>query len=582
MMKLRNMQLTSLSNKKIEIGLHILWLGTVMAALKMIFFDYTFDEEYQIMMSYRMLRGDHMFKEMWEPHQMSAFLCTGLMWIYKAVLGTYTGVIVYLRVCTTIIQIGISLYLYKILCRLTLKEYALLCGLIYFNIVPKNLEIPEFANMQLWFFTLTVLLLMQYYMDAERYKIKKIYLLILAGICMALEVLSYPSCIVLFLVFVVCIWKQSEKNKWRDVSIFAGVCIGCAVVWLIIVLQGVSFKEFVENIVRISDFDLTHEASGATADKGHEILKNIFGGIAFLTVSFLFSYLVVWILKKRKKIWDREQIFLMLLVNSVLVAECIQMFLWTVKKSGYEVYQVHLFLLLFCGILAWRLADEKKQWLFWGLIGTGISYLAVIYLSNLELYNALPHGVLGVVFAALVLVFALQKVMGEAARYWIYVLLISVCAVCVWGKGYTLRAGRDYNTVIDTESIMKHGPAVGILSDYMNAYIYNCNYQDFAQYVSAEDTVLIVANTVFSESTTPYMMCEADVAHYSIIDPTAYDERLLTYWDLYPEKAPDVIVVDCWYGVLQENATSWIMQYIENDFGYTQMNDGRYVRFYRK
>ena len=60
------------------------------------------------------------------------------------------------------------------------------------------------------------------------------------------------------------------------------------------------------------------------------------------------------------------------------------------------------------------------------------------------------------------------------------------------------------------------------------------------------------------------------------------DKRLLVYWELYPEKEPDVIVVDCWYGQLQEDVDSWIMQYIENEFGYTQVSDGRYVRFYRK
>lgn len=78
------------------------------------------------------------------------------------------------------------------------------------------------------------------------------------------------------------------------------------------------------------------------------------------------------------------------------------------------------------------------------------------------------------------------------------------------------------------------------------------------------------------------MMTGAQVAHYSIVDPTAYDERLLTYWELYPEKLPNVIVVDCWYGELKESAESWIMQYIEGEFGYSQINEGRYVRFYRK
>ena len=200
----------------------------------------------------------------------------------------------------------------------------------------------------------------------------------------------------------------------------------------------------------------------------------------------------------------------------------------------------------------------------------------------MEMFYALPHGVLGVLFCAVLLALALREVLGKTSDKWIYFLLISLCLVNIFGKGYTLRAGRNYNVVPDTESIMKCGPAVGIFSDYMNCYIYNCDYEDFETYVSGDDVVLIVTNMVTSAGTTPYMMAGAQVSHYSIVDPTAYDDRLLTYWDLYPEKKTNVIVVDCWYGELKESTESWSMQYIERDFGYSQVNDGRYVRFYRK
>jgi hypothetical protein len=94
--------------------------------------------------------------------------------------------------------------------------------------------------------------------------------------------------------------------------------------------------------------------------------------------------------------------------------------------------------------------------------------------------------------------------------------------------------------------------------------------------------VLIVAKMIMSVGTTAYMFDDVNISHFSIVDPTTYDEKLLTYWEQYPEKAPDVIVVDCWYGGLMVPTDSWIMQYIENEFGYTTVNDGAYVRFYRR
>lgn len=55
-----------MTTKRWKIIFTILLTGSLLAALKLIFFDYTMDEEYQLMMGYRTLRGDCLFKEMWE------------------------------------------------------------------------------------------------------------------------------------------------------------------------------------------------------------------------------------------------------------------------------------------------------------------------------------------------------------------------------------------------------------------------------------------------------------------------------------------------------------------------------------
>lgn len=565
-----------------KVLIRTLIVGSVLAAIKVLFFDYTMDEEYQIMMSYRQLSGDALFREMWEPHQTSAFLTTALMWLYRSVTGTYTGVLLYLRVCTTAIQAGICIFLYHMLAKWTKKEYALLLTLIYFNVVPKIIQIPEFANMQLWFFTLLTLLLMAYYEKFDTNAKHGWWFMIAAGAAMSLEVLSYPSCILLFPFFLAYIAWKSKGCRIRDILLFAGTCAVCAGVWLGLILRKVLFADFVRNVKLLLEFDLTHELSGATSGKAAGIVSNLLWGFLVLAVCALIGVAVALITAKCKKETTKAQLFTLAGATAVLASGVIQLVLWIVCKSGYETYQLHLFLVMAVWLLVCRRKDERTKLLLPGIIGTLISYAVVIYISDLEMYYALPHGVLGVVFATLVIVYALEDAWKEKARTVTMIFLIGLCFVCVFGKGYTLRAGRNYNVVTDTESIMKHGPAIGVLSDYMNAYMYNCNYEDFGAYVKPEDTVLIVTNMVHTESTTPYMFGGNKVAHYSIVDPTAYDERLLAYWELYPEKEPDVIVVDCWYGELKEDPANWIMQYIENEFGYTQVTDGRYVRFYRR
>ena len=93
----------------------LLILGSLFAAVKLIFVDYTMDEEYQIMMGYRLLQGDTLFGTMWEPHQTSRFLCAVFMRIFVALTGSLTGVVVFLRFCATLLHFGLAIWIYRVL-----------------------------------------------------------------------------------------------------------------------------------------------------------------------------------------------------------------------------------------------------------------------------------------------------------------------------------------------------------------------------------------------------------------------------------------------------------------------------------
>ena len=185
------MKLADGTKKKIA---YVLIALSVIAAIKLIITDYTLDEEYQLLIAYRNIRGDAIFGEMWEPHQTSAFFCIGIMFLYKLIVGSYTGVIIATRVATTLIQAGLSVWIFFALKRILDKDEAFLAGVLFFNSSPKLIEIPEFSNLQLWFFTVMALSLIHYYhIQAE--KKGNVLFLIMASAAMAGEVLCYPSCI---------------------------------------------------------------------------------------------------------------------------------------------------------------------------------------------------------------------------------------------------------------------------------------------------------------------------------------------------------------------------------------------------
>lgn len=579
----RNMTVSERMWKAIKI---ILLLGSFLAAAKLIFVDYTLDEEYQIVMACRNLQGDHLFKEMWEPHQTSAFLCAGLIWIYRAVTGTLTGVILFLRFVTLGIQLILTYFVYRTLIRLMEKEYAFLLALLYFNIVPKNIQIPEFGNMQLWFLTVCILCMMQYFHDLKQDHRDRWYLLVAVGVALSCEILTYPTCIILFPFFLAWILAVAGRSRWRGCLILTAVCAFCGGLWFLCVLQKVSLQEMGENIGRLLSFDPTHDVSGVTDEKAHNYGENLMLWGVWLAATAAFGgllYLMVRRLQNRKGRSGKDRAGrLMWLVLTVLAAEGVQVCYWVLRGIGYEYLQIHFLVVWLAAAAVWRLADGRRKELFPGVLGTLAAYAGVMYISDLAMYYALPHGALGIVFAVAVIVIAMEKGMGGQAKFWARLLVVSLCLCTIFGKGFTLRGGKDDSTVLKIGGIMKEGPAAGILTDYMCAYIYNSNYQYYREFLQPGDKALIVANMIMSVGTTAYLFDDYEVCHYSVVDPTSYDERLLTYWEKYPEKRPDVIVVDCWYGELMEPEDSWIMRYIENDFGYTQVQDGDYVRFYRR
>jgi len=63
-----------------------------------------------------------------------------------------------------------------------------------------------------------------------------------------------------------------------------------------------------------------------------------------------------------------------------------------------------------------------------------------------------------------------------------------------------------------------------------------------------------------------------------------YNEELLYYWELNPEKYPDVVVVSSAFGELSWEVLSneWLLKWLEEEYPATQVIDGNYWRYYLK
>jgi hypothetical protein len=545
---------------------------TVLAALKVLFVGFGLDEEYQIVMSYRIATGDTMFRTALEPHQMSSFLCTPLILLYLALFHTTTGIVLYLRLCGTAIHLGITLLLVRSLRSSLDEQLCFYLGLLYFNILPKQIITPEFGIMQVWFLTLFFCCLRW----DRRTEGKSLLPVLLAGLCMAAETLSYPSCVILFPLLLFFLLRRRPAHRAAAGLTFTATCLVCGAVYLLFILGGRSLSELLEVFSFLVAGDATH--SIGLGMRLLHLLRDC--GLYTLTEGLLFAVSYAAELLLAKKRGEEKKIPRMLAV-SVFLACLLQVILWTFAHQGYESFSIYLVHPAVAGLFAGTKLKktERADWHEW-ILASLLSLLAVVLLTDLGLTESIPHGLLGAL-AGVVLYWNVSRRSSEhgslpAAR----AALIVLCLTAIFGKGYTLRGG-SHQSILEVRNIMKHGPAIGIFSDYMCAHIYNCNWEDWQENVSEGDRVLVVVDTVMAPGTIQYLYKPVECSHFSVVNPTVYDERLERYWEQHPEKRPNVIITDCWFGTPVNPDNTWIYTYAEENIE-PAGQDGRYIRIYRR
>ena len=75
----------------------ILILVCAAVMLRSAFTGLEIDEEYALSLGYRLVSGDRLFYDMWEPHQLSSLPAAALLAVFIGITGGTTGVLVFFR-----------------------------------------------------------------------------------------------------------------------------------------------------------------------------------------------------------------------------------------------------------------------------------------------------------------------------------------------------------------------------------------------------------------------------------------------------------------------------------------------------
>ncbi len=558
----------------------IIWWGVVLVNIKRILIDFDTDFEYAITQSYRMVRGDHMLAQMWEPHQTSAFLNAIFIKIYLTVTGTTTGIALYLNVVGLGVKLAVAWAVWR-----TFRKYCdrtVLCFMCAFFLAvnAKNFIVLDFSNMMVYFSVLLCCCLFTYIQGCPEGKGGKFFL-ILAALCFCLEVLSYPSAMILFPVLLVILRCYSVTKK-KDMALFSGICFAMGGAFLAFLLFDMGWDRFLLSVRYIVTGDDSHQVT-EFAGRLSGYLTEIISLAVLFCICAVLAFLIGRVMAGKGVSLTRfsyAEIFLSVLLTYSFVQTLID-----VTEDGFPIIfrflyvAVYIPLIVLAFILKKHCGSEVKMAFHIGISISICSGAAVLILTNLPLLTVLAYLIPGVMISIMPIGEYLRKRAPEGKGIKVYGILILFLLVVLFKNVYVIKsANRTHATVLSVRDVIRGGPMAGIFSDYMGAYVRNSDLDDWKQYVREGDKVMIVSLPL--ASTIGYLYEDTEICVDSTICTPTYNEKLLTYWELNPWKVPNVVVMECWYGEPHVEPDSWIMGWIEENFD--SYADGKYVRVYRR
>lgn len=545
----------------------ILMILSVIASVTKIFTGFDIDEAYALAIPYRVLQGDRLFADMWEVHQTSFLLPYLFMKLFYFLTGEMAGIVLYMRVMTTLLHLGMSILVYVSVKKFfgIKREYALLIGLAYYNFLPKWMINMDFSMEQFWFFTLFVICLFCAGIFKEVPREKRSLWLVVSGLMLALDVLAYPGMVVLYPVTVFLLLFKRKKGKWADVLSLTAGCFVAAVLFFVCIFRYMSPGELLEAVPKVF-MDGSHQYDFATklglyASQWLEVLVQS----AILLVPTLVFVLVFSFIYKRfswEEKWGGLSLGLLFCVCfEVLVSGLITFAGLFVTWGPFrlQVRYIIQFVMAFClwksiychkknGKIDGDVSGEGKietaagvfnregTAVLWLLLLSLTAFVGILLASNVGPVSSSSYLIIGnLAFATLILKGAEKK--GRGMKVLAYAGVVLFMLSLIMCKGYYMR-NTEYvpGDISEPLSKMQESPMAGIYVPHRDFARYTGDYETIQSHTEDKDQVLFMGTEG---------LCNL-YAHGKIVIPTtistpAFNEQWVEYFTLYPDKQPTVI-----------------------------------------
>ncbi len=505
--------------RRINLAFDVFLLAAaLLSTAKLLILGLTVDEEYAVAMAYRNAVGDGMFTYMWEPHQTSGFICTALIRAFINVTGNTDHLVIFLRLSGFCIEALVSVFVYTTLRKKYSGHLSFMASLIAFLILPKWILTPDFSNILIWSSICLLMCLFRLCFGSG----KALLWSVLAGIFTCMAILAYPSCILASpFVFMAVYFAGKETNKKSAIyTLITCVVIGGG--YIICFLTRMSASELIFGIKQM----LSDGSHSSIADKASWILTELKSWIIPIMVISVVTAVIYFFYQKVNKEKDKSVTFgLTMLIVSIIY----QLIYWLIPSNLYFNRPLLYFYIAFGICLIAFKKDKKLMWVFF--IPNIAVWLCIMLVTNTGFRVTGAFLIPGIILALAMICDA--KKYPEAR-----ISILMMVFILFFARGYLVIENSGYKESVQyVKQKALSGPADSIYCVYNDGFSYNTAAELLSEYGEPGDVLLIAGSHSLW-----YMLGDYKIGTFSTISTPTFDERLLDYYELYPDRMPDLVI----------------------------------------
>lgn len=487
------------------------------------------DEIHSIAVADMIARGDKIFKDCWFYLQLSAVISAPIIWLYRLVLGSADGLILFLRIISVLIQTGISLFFYQTFSKHRNRLYVFVASVCLFMFVPDFLSFGYKPEM-IWFTILEIIFAYRYCIDGRKIN------LVLLGISLMLCVLAFPTAVLHLLVWTVFILLKKSDNKTSVLYILMPCLIG-AIFFFAFTFNEISLSEFLRFFPEILKDDQL--ASNFITKLIHPVVKITVLGIMSLT-PILIAEKVPFFSRIVRKL--RIPVIAILLVVA-FIGQCYIERLGITWHCITYPYALTFFFLPYVYHMESSNDKERNNDVFFCFTAMAwVSFLCFSLASNQGNLTSIYAGVISAI-GLLVTMAGEEESNAYRERTSISIVLFIISfytfSTLVWDQEAIYPEIYGIRTVFSDRVYIDKGPAKGILvgQDMYDNYMNLCDVID--DEVTRYDRVYIIDSAFYCSFGYLYQP-----GYYAVYSPRGeYYDRIVEYYDVNPDRRATVVII---------------------------------------